>query len=216
MKFGNMEIETKIENPRKVAVYLAVTAVCIGYTVFNLIGGKPKTVQPNDNSPAEVSQLTEQPQDGAENAVIRNDSQNQTGKDVIFAGDITSVNPFIEMSTLSKAAAQTASNASKVSNTAHFSSSAPVGNIPLPQIPNMQGRLPQVGTAAMPSGNIPAAPAASASSVQGVLTGGSGKNMAIMSNGQVVSEGDTFQDGRIAYIGGDGVHFEDGHVLGYK
>ena len=209
MKFGNLEIETKIENPRKVAIYLAVTAVCVGYTVFNLIGSKPDgaPVQSNDNPTAEVSQLPEQPQ---------NDSQSPAGKEVVLAGDITSVNPFIEMSALSKAAAQTASNASKVSNTAHFSSSAPVGNIPLPQIPNMQGRLPQVGTASMPSGNIPAAPAASASSVQGVLTGGSGKNMAIMSNGQVVSEGDTFQDGRIAYIGGDGVHFEDGHVLGYK
>ena len=52
-------------------------------------------------------------------------------------------------------------------------------------------------------------------SVQGVITGEDGENMAIMSDGSVVSEGETYQDGRIAYIGGDGITFDDGSSLKY-
>ena len=39
--------------------------------------------------------------------------------------------------------------------------------------------------------------------------------MAIMSDGSVVYEGETYQDGRIAYIGGDGITFDDGSSLKY-
>ena len=66
-----------------------------------------------------------------------------------------------------------------------------------------------------PSSSAPASQGGSAS-VQGVLTGDDGENMAIMSDGRVVQEGDTYQDGRIAYIGGDGITFEDGHSISYK
>ena len=36
-----------------------------------------------------------------------------------------------------------------------------------------------------------------------------------MSDGSVVSAGESYQDGRIAYIGGDGIHFDDGSSIKY-
>ena len=40
--------------------------------------------------------------------------------------------------------------------------------------------------------------------------------MAIMSDGKVVSAGDNYNGNRIAYIGGDGIKFDNGHSIGYK
>lgn len=77
-----------------------------------------------------------------------------------------------------------------------------VGSIPIPQLP--------AGAMAPPN-----ASAGGKAKVSGILSGSEG-NMAIMSDGQVVSVGDTYADGRIAYIGGDGIQFDDGHKLEYK
>ncbi len=92
----------------------------------------------------------------------------------------------------------------------------------LPAIPNNypRPRIPMPGQFNVPAAeNQPAAesapPSGGSVSVQGVLTGEDGHNMAIMSDGSVISEGETFQDGRIAYIGGDGITFEDGNKLKY-
>ena len=53
--------------------------------------------------------------------------------------------------------------------------------------------------------------------VQGVITGSNPTdNIAIMGDGRVVTVGETFNDGRIAYIGGDGITFEDGSKLNFK
>lgn len=92
---------------------------------------------------------------------------------------------------------------------------------PLPNLP----AIPQAqAPAAMQSSPMPlpsGAPSAQTpkssqqASVQGVVTGEDGENMAIMSDGSIVSEGETYQDGRIAYIGGDGITFDDGSSLKY-
>lgn len=100
------------------------------------------------------------------------------------------------------------------------------GSNGLPAIPNYQP-TPNVGSIPLPS--IPSAPTMAASSmmppgslngmkqnaVQGVLTSDSGKNMAIMSDGKVVQEGDTYGGERISYITGDGVHFDNGNDISY-
>lgn len=52
--------------------------------------------------------------------------------------------------------------------------------------------------------------------IQGISINKDGEGMAIMSNGQILSEGDTYQDGRIAYIGGDGIRFSDGRFIKYE
>ena len=48
------------------------------------------------------------------------------------------------------------------------------------------------------------------------MTGEDGTNIAILSDGTVVGEGETYNDGRIAYIGGDGIRFDNGDKLEYK
>lgn len=68
---------------------------------------------------------------------------------------------------------------------------------------------------AVPAESVaPAAPAAPAS-ISGVMTGGNG-NVAVMSDGSIVSEGETYDNKRIAYIGGDGIQFDDGSSIQYR
>lgn len=81
-------------------------------------------------------------------------------------------------------------------------------SVPLPAIPSAP--VPAAG------GNAPQVPASNQVTVQGILTGDDGENMAILSNGQVVSEGDTVQGDKIAYIGGGGIQFDNGRSLDYK
>ena len=77
-------------------------------------------------------------------------------------------------------------------------SASPPSSIPLPNNMNAQG------------GGSPA-------SVQGVITGSNPEdNVAIMGDGTVVSVGETYHDGRIAYIGGDGITFDNGKQLKLK
>lgn len=84
-----------------------------------------------------------------------------------------------------------------------------VGNIPLPAISN----APTMATnSMMPPGTINGM---KQNVVQGVLTSDSGKNMAIMSDGKVVQEGDTYGGERISYITGEGVHFDNGNDISY-
>ena len=108
-------------------------------------------------------------------------------------------NPFIDPTALPKQSRNDALPA--IPQTAP----APVGNVPVPAIPR-QPVQPPAGMAGEKA----------AIGVKGVLTGGRNGNMAIMSDGTVVTEGDTYQDQRIAYIGGDGLTFDDGHHLDYK
>ena len=102
----------------------------------------------------------------------------------------------------------------------------PAGNDGLPQIPTNYPR-PSVGAIplpAIPGMSAPPLPAAAPqqqaanapAGIKGVFTGTNGNSMAIMNDGQIVSTGDTYQDGRIAYIGGDGIQFDDGHTIAYK
>lgn len=81
----------------------------------------------------------------------------------------------------------------------------PVGSVPVPEIPEFNGGNP----------NSPSNARSAQIAVKGVFIGSDGKNTAVMSDGSIVSEGDNYQDGRIAYIGGDGIHFDDGKHLKY-
>lgn len=74
--------------------------------------------------------------------------------------------------------------------------------------------------AVLPAGNsVPASAPAhtpAMASVSGVMTGSNGDNIAVMSDGSVVTEGETYQDKRIAFIGGDGIQFDDGSSIQYQ
>lgn len=88
----------------------------------------------------------------------------------------------------------------------------------LPAIPNYQPR-PNIPTPIIPPTsreNFPNYQSKNETLVQGVFIGQDGKNMAILNDGSIVSEGDSYQDGRIAFIGGDGIKFENGKTIKYK
>ena len=89
------------------------------------------------------------------------------------------------------------------------------GNMALPEIPR-----PVVSPELLPSpGEIrtPAAPAGAVSappSMGGVITKPNGESIAIMGDGTVLSEGDTYKgDRRVTFIGGDGITFDDGNTV---
>lgn len=69
-----------------------------------------------------------------------------------------------------------------------------LGEMPLPQFEN---REKQVG-------------------IQGILQGQGGKNIAILSDGRIVSEGDSYQNSRIAVIGGAGIVLSNGEKIAYE
>ena len=54
------------------------------------------------------------------------------------------------------------------------------------------------------------------SNVQGIITTDKGKSIAIMSDGEILTEGERYMDGRIAYIGGDGVEMDNGKKFKLK
>ena len=55
----------------------------------------------------------------------------------------------------------------------------------------------------------------SAPKLTGIIESDNGA-VAVMSDGTVVSSGDTYNDGRIAYIGGDGIHFDNGKSITFE
>ncbi len=90
-----------------------------------------------------------------------------------------------------------------------------------PAIPQAHPAISQpmtLPTLKAPTAAINQAPAAVANE-PAKLTGiieTDGKTMAVMSDGTVVSSGDTYNDGRIAYIGGDGIHFDNGKTMRFE
>lgn len=83
----------------------------------------------------------------------------------------------------------------------------------LPMIPSYQPRpnLPKPMIPEFPQGK-----AQEEAEIKGVFVGGGNKNIAILNNGKIVEEGDVYQNNKIAYIGGDGIHFENGTTMKYK
>lgn len=83
--------------------------------------------------------------------------------------------------------------------------------LPLPSIPVIPGNGPVVA-----SGSSMQGPGSySSTAIQGIFTGNSGSNMAILSDGKVVKEGDAYGGSRIAVIGGDGIQLDNGNSISY-
>ena len=87
----------------------------------------------------------------------------------------------------------------------------------LPVIPGYQPRpnLPQIPNKSYEASPQRPQPQEQPAKVQGVFVGGK-SNMAIMSDGTVVSEGEYYNDNRISWIGGDGIHFDNGESIKYR
>jgi len=131
-------------------------------------------------------------------------------------------NPFITNKQLSAKAAEKTQATAEVKT---VTQSQPSTQMVLPQIPktqvvpSQQVKIPsaQIGERKIvnpltmetmetkPEGNV-----------QGIITADNGKNIAIMSNGEVLTEGERYLDGRIAYIGGDGIEMDNGKKIKMK
>ena len=116
-------------------------------------------------------------------------------------------NPFIDLSVLHSET----SSASGLGLPAIYGN----GNRALPEVPR-----PEVSPELLPSpGEIrtPAAPvgiSAPPPAMGGLITKPNGDSIAIMGDGTVLSEGDTYKgDRRVTFIGGDGITFDDGNTV---
>ncbi len=146
---------------------------------------------------------------------------NEDSDSLPVENDVLYVNPFIESSILANMP-KTADGSVSLPAVPSVASSGvgnPVRASGMPALPAIPGNFPRPNIpAASPMqapSNTPQASSGSPATVQGVFTSEDGSNMAIMSDGTVVGEGESYRDGRIAFIGGDGVHFENGTVLKY-
>ena len=190
----------------------SLAIVLLLFSVYNAISSSEKVpysapgngVEHNNNSVH-----AEQTASGEPVAVKGSESNSSLS----VAGDIFTVNPFIEIKEFDVSKDNIADMA-----VAHNPGTVPAmprsTNIPLPAIPNhpMQAGIPQVSN---PSSNQPPA-SSDRIAVQGIAMGENGSNIAIMSDGKVVSEGDVYRDSRIAYIGGDGITFDNGTKVRYE
>ena len=208
----NIEIDFQVKNKKKMVILGSLAIVLLLFSVYNAISSSEKVpysapgngVEHNNNSVH-----AEQTASGEPVAVKGSESNSSLS----VAGDIFTVNPFIEMKEFDVSKDNIADMAA-----AHNPGTVPAmprsTNIPLPAIPNhpMQAGIPQVSN---PSSNQPPA-SADRIAVQGIAMGDNGSNIAIMSDGRVVSEGDVYRDNRIAYIGGDGITFDNGTKVRYE
>ena len=129
-------------------------------------------------------------------------------------------NPFISSKELSAKATEKISSTTEVKT--EVQSQSPTQMV-LPQIPKTQVvqsqpiKVPETRTIVNPmTMETKEVPIQNEGNVQGVITTDNGKNIAIMSNGEVLSEGERYLDGRIAYIGGDGIEMDNGRKIKLK
>lgn len=116
--------------------------------------------------------------------------------------DIAKENPFVGKADL-QAQEKSASPAPSVADNLGAA-------LPLPSVP-----APPILTAPTDQAGARSSSAVQGAAVQGVIIGNSGDNMAILSNGSLVQEGDEFMQSRIAAIGQDGIRLENGQKISY-
>ena len=128
-------------------------------------------------------------------------------------------NPFISNKEISTKAAEKFAGESKAEAVVVSQVTTPVT---LPQIPKTQIQMQPIKIPKAETSRIinpmtmETQEVKSEGNVQGIITTDGGKNIAIMSNGEVLTEGERYLDGRIAYIGGDGVEMDNGKKIKLK
>lgn len=201
------KIEFKIKNKKKTALYLFVLIIAL-YLLFSSIFSllfKPSPVK--KQAPEPIMAAPAQKNNNQARSPVKPQNNKQVSKQTQIqiglnnnVDSVLAINPFVEIKSLPKIdKPEINTSLPAIPNGVPAPS---VGNIPIPAIPASPNEM------SIPT---PAKPA----SVSGILKGPNG-NMAIMSDGKVVAEGDTYQDGRIAYIGGDGIEFDNGKKIDYK
>ncbi|MGM9539876.1 hypothetical protein [Anaerovibrio sp.] len=203
----NIEIDFQVKNKKRIAVLGSLAIILLLYSVYSAFSSSETApYSAPDNSIEHNSIHAEQVAPGQQAA-----EQGRGGSSSkLAAGDIFAVNPFIELKEFDVSKDNIADMAA-----AHNSGTVPAiprsANIPLPVIPNHPMQPVQAGM--QPVNNQMTADRIA---VQGIATSDNGNNIAIMGDGRVVSEGDVYRDNRIAYIGGDGITFDNGTKVKYE
>lgn len=196
-----IELDLQIHNKKRIAIMIGIMIALSIYTLSDI--SNQSSPEPYTADKTSTGTPINESSDEA-TAAATNTSELQ----------IVSINPFIEL----KEFDPTVQNISDMTNTSSYENSSTTGarpsNIPLPAIPHYNGHINyQERPQSIPA---PAIKPEQPITVQGIGIGNSGNSIAILSDGRVVSEGDTYNDGRIAYIGGDGITFDNGKKLQYK
>lgn len=196
-----IELDLQIHNKKRIAIMIGIMIALSIYTLSDI--SNQSSPEPYTAAKTSTGTSINESSDEAA-AAATNTSELQ----------IVSINPFIEL----KEFDPTVQNISDMTNTSSYENSSTTGarpsNIPLPAIPHYNGHINyQERPQSIPA---PAIKPEQPITVQGIGIGNSGNSIAILSDGRVVSEGDIYKDGRIAYIGGDGITFDNGKKLQYK
>lgn len=196
-----IELDLQIHNKKRIAIMIGIMIALSIYTLSDI--SNQSSPEPYTAAKTSTGTPINESSDEA-TAAATNTSELQ----------IVSINPFIEL----KEFDPTVQNISDMTNTSSYENSSTTGarpsNIPLPAIPHYNGHINyQERPQSIPA---PAIKPEQPITVQGIGIGNSGNSIAILSDGRVVSDGDTYKDGRIAYIGGDGITFDNGKKLQYK
>ena len=123
---------------------------------------------------------------------------------------IFGANPFIDLTTLRGGITAAPSGM----ELPHIGSN---GNRVLPDIPRptvSPDLLPAPGEIRTPAG--PAGAVTAPATVGGIIKGANGNSIAIMGDGTVLAEGDSYKgDRRVTFIGGDGLQFDNGDAISF-
>ena len=186
---------------------------CLGLSGLLLVSGlymnAPDILDSDEvHPPKQTSQKAQKAQKAQKKKDAKQTPEQVSAQDIpkVITLDLTE-SPFIEISLLRKAVPDEEGNIPDVQYVPRYSANADLPAIPRPSLPPIPGNAP------MPDGM---APAAASPAIAGILTSSDGQAMAIMADGSIVSEGDTYLDGRIAYIGGTGIEFDNGDTLEFK
>lgn len=223
MKILGTDVNFEIENKKKAGAYLAVMAICIGFTAVNLAGKASRALSPSDTSKTQTQAQTTVKQNSAAPVVDDDKSQNiKIGNSVLSLDNLLAVNPFVEMNLVSPL--ENSERAKQESQRASFNaggseshpvSYGPTGNIPLPNI-SSAGKPLDMTIPPTLGGNGSNIGGGDRSSVKGIMSDEYGNAMAIMGDGKIIQSGDTYKGNTVSEVNDGGVIFDDGSTLEYK
>ena len=191
-------------------INLKVTLLAAVITALGVLGVYKYVIAPANSIPATpVSVQNEQAQ--------RSDADKKEA--AASSGRGAMINPFIDKSSI-KELMPGINGDLPVIDGSHQAGRTTANNLPpvpvIPQMPrsNTQMSMPMPQAQAA----LPQSPAKTRdnASIQGIITSADGDNVAIMGDGTVVSAGESYNDNRISYIGGDGIHFANGSSIRFS
>ena len=224
MKILGEEINFEVENKKKAMLYLAVMALCVGFTAVNLVGKASKALSPTQ--PKAQNTATQNKNAGTAQNVVADKSDNLVIESSVIPADaLLQKNPFLELKDAEPLEGSTIDQKRKEAEHAAAEREArrqvtysPTGSIPLPNIPSAGLPLSIDTPPSLPidQPTTPAAPQGPQEKVKGIMTDASGSSVAIMESGQVVGVGDPYEGSSVTEVNNNGVVLENGTSIPFK